>query len=396
MANENLSKAKNAKNDEFYTQYEDIQREINAYLEYNPDVFRGKTVLLPCDDPEWSNFTKFFAQNFENFGLRKLISTSFAHKSKNFKGCYQLSLFESESPQFDEGKTQTHGKIFTLTRDSDKSGNIDIDDLEWEYLEGDGDFRSDEVKALRDEADIIITNPPFSLFREFLGWIVEAEKDFVIIGSMNAITYKEVFPLIKENKMWMGATIHSGDREFRVPDSYPLEAAGYRIDDEGNKYIRVKGVRWFTNLEHGRRHQPISLMTMEDNIKFSKHKEVRGVGYQKYDNYDAIEVPYTDAIPSDYDGVMGVPISFLDKYCPEQFEILGITLGNTVDYEMTTIYENAIQHNKNSSTQGGSKVNTRAAILVKNKPEDTVYYTADNADGYLISIYPRILIKKKV
>ena len=181
MANAKLSEAKNAKNDEFYTQYEDIQREVNAYLEYNPDVFRGKTVLLPCDDPEWSNFTRFFAQNFENFGLKKLISTSFAHESKNFKGAYQLSLFEEEAPQFDEDKTKTHGKIFTLTRDSNKSGVIDIDDLEWQYLEGDGDFRSDEVKALRDEADIIITNPPFSLFREFVAWIVEADKDFIII-----------------------------------------------------------------------------------------------------------------------------------------------------------------------------------------------------------------------
>jgi len=204
MANTKLSEAKNAKNDEFYTQYEDIQREVNAYLEYNPDVFRDKTILLPCDDPEWSNFTKFFAQNFENFGLKKLISTSFAHESKKFKGIYQLSLFEEESPQFDKSKTTTHGKIFTLTRDNNKSGSIDIDDLEWHYLEGDGDFRSDEVKALRDEADIIITNPPFSLFREFVAWIVEANKKFLIIGNQNAITYKEIFPLIKENKIWIG------------------------------------------------------------------------------------------------------------------------------------------------------------------------------------------------
>ena len=143
---------------------------------------------------------------------------------------------------------------------------------------------------------------------------------------MNAITYKEFFPLLQENKVWIGCTIHSGDREFRVPDSYPLEAAGFRIDENGNKYIRVKGVRWFTNLDHGRRHEPLSLMTMSDNIKFSKHKEVRNHEYVKYDNYDAIEIPYTDAIPSDYDGVMGVPISFLDKYNPEQFEILGLSL----------------------------------------------------------------------
>ena len=324
MANNNLGAAKKAKNDEFYTQYEDIQKEVNAYLEYNPEVFKNKTVFLPCDDPEWSNFTRFFAQNFENYGLKKLISTSYAADSKPADIPYQLTLFETLDPQYDEKKTRSHGKIFTLTRDKNKSGNIDINDLEWHYLEGDGDFRSDEIKKLRDESDIIITNPPFSLFREFLAWIMEAQKSFLIIGNMNAITYKEVFPLLKDNKIWLGASIHSGDREFRVPDNYPLLAAGYRVDESGNKFIRVKGVRWFTNLDHGRRHQPLSLMTMNDNIKFSKHKEIRGQQYKIYDNYDALEVPFTDAIPSDYDGVMGVPISFLDKYCPDQFEILGM------------------------------------------------------------------------
>lgn len=323
MASENLTKAKAGKNDEFYTQYEDIQREVNAYLEYDPDVFRDKTVLLPCDDPEWSNFTRFFAQNFENFGLKKLISTSYAADSKPTDIPYQLTLFETEAPQYEESKTRSHGKIFTLTRDKNQSGRIDIDDLEWSYLEGDGDFRSEEIKTLRDEADIIVTNPPFSLFREFLAWITEANKKFLIIGNMNSITCKDVFSLMMENKMWLGESIHSGDREFRVPENYPLLAAGFRVDEEGRKYIRVKGVRWFTNLDHGRRHRPLSLMTLADNIKFSKHKEIKGVGYLKYDNYDAIEVPYTDAIPSDYDGIMGVPISFLDKYCPEQFEILG-------------------------------------------------------------------------
>lgn len=330
MANQNLSKARTAKNDEFYTQYADIQAEVNAYLDYDPDVFRGKTVLLPCDDPEWSNFTLFFAQNFSRFGLRKLISTSYAAESKKYGGYYQPSLFEQESPQFDRKKTSVKGKIFTLDHDLNKDGKIDHRDLEWHYLDGDGDFRSVEVTKLRDEADIIVTNPPFSLFREFLAWIVGAEKKFLIIGNMNAITYKEVFPLIKENKMWLGESIHSGDREFAVPDEYPLEAAGCRVDETRcngtyrfKNYIRVKGVRWFTNLDHGRRHQSLELMTGKDNIKYSTHKEVRGVGYLKYDNYDAIEIPFTDAIPSDYKGVMGVPISFLDKYCPEQFEIVG-------------------------------------------------------------------------
>ena len=327
MANANLSKAKNAKNDEFYTQYADIQREINAYLEYNPDVFRGKTILLPCDDPEWSNFTKFFAQNFETFGLKKLISTSYAVESKKYPLDWQPTLFETENPRFRADKSSICGKIFTLENDTNENGRIDIDDLEWRYLEGDGDFRSEEVKRLRDEADIIVTNPPFSLFREFLAWILEAGKSFVIIGNMNAITYKEVFPLLKEDKGWLGATGFVTDMVFAVPegaivkdsDKMKAERLGYR----GN-YTRLGNSCWFTNLEHGRRHNPLQLMTMEDNIKFSKHKEIKGQSYKHYDNYDAIEVPYTDAIPSDYDGVMGVPISFLDKYCPEQFEIKGL------------------------------------------------------------------------
>ncbi len=327
MANTTLSAAKNAKNDEFYTQYEDIQREVNAYIEYNPNVFRDKTILLPCDDPEWSNFTKFFAQNFENFGLKKLISTSYAYESKKLNTPYQYSLFETEAPQFDESKTKTHGKIFTLTRDSNNSGVIDIDDLEWQYLEGDGDFRSEEVKKLRDEADFIITNPPFSLFREFVAWIMEADKKFLIIGNINAITYKEIFPFIKDNKIWIGnrfnQRVNGKNMTFWVPDCYELTGTELYIEN-GKKYISVAGTGWFTNIEHGRRHQPMSLMSLSDNLKFSKHKEIKENGYQKYDNYDAIEIPFSDAIPNDYNGVMGVPITFLSKYCPEQFEILGM------------------------------------------------------------------------
>jgi len=326
MANEDLAQAKRAKKDEFYTQYNVIEKEMNAYLEYDPDVFRGKTIFLPCDDPEWSNFTKYFAQNFDRFGLKKLISTSYAYDSKTYKGFYQPTLFETNNPQFDQIKTTLNGKIFTLTSDRTGDQKVNVDDLEWNYLQGDGDFRSKEVMDLRDESDIIITNPPFSMFREFLAWIIEAEKQFSIIGNMNAITYKDVFPLIKENKIWLGPSITSGDREFQVPDDYPVNAAGWRIDEQGRKFLRIKGVRWFTNLDHGRRHQPLPLMTMVDNLKFSKHKEINGKSnYDKYDNYDAIEVSFTDAIPSDHYGVMGVPISFLDKYSPEQFDILGAT-----------------------------------------------------------------------
>ena len=328
MANENLGNAKKAKNDEFYTQFHDIEKEMNAYLEYDPDVFRNKTVLLPCDDPEWSNFTKYFAQNFETLGLKKLISTSYAPNSKPKDLNIQPTLFELESPQFDETKTASNGKIFTLHRDSTGDNVINVDDLEWQYLDDDGDFRGPEVTKLRDEADIIITNPPFSLFREFLSWIVEAGKQFAVLGNMNAITYKEIFPLIRGNTMWLGASIHSGDREFEVPSSYVTHSTSLRVDEEGKKYLKVDGLRWFTNIEHGRRHQTLPLMTEADNKKFSSHKEIKGVGYRKYDNYDAIDVSFTDAIPSDHKGVMGVPISFLSKYSPEQFEIVGLAAGN--------------------------------------------------------------------
>jgi len=198
MPTQNLTNAKKAKNDEFYTQYHYIEKEVATYIDYNPNIFRGKTILSPCDDPEWSNFTKFFAQNFQRLGLKKLISTSYAMESKSYKSNYQPSLFETNDPQFDKDKTIKKGKIFTLTRDISGDGIINFEDIEWQYLDGDGDFRSDEVKKLRDEADIIITNPPFSLFREFLSWVFEANKGLLVIGNMNAITYKEVFPLIKK------------------------------------------------------------------------------------------------------------------------------------------------------------------------------------------------------
>ena len=317
MPNEKLHKAKATKNDEFYTQYADIQSEMNAYLDFDPDVFRDKTVLLPCDDPEWSNFTKFFAQNFELFGLKKLISTSYAVESKQYKAGYQPSLFETQSPLFDSDKTRTNGKIFTLTRA--EAERTDINSLKWDYLNGDGDFRSPEVTALRDEADIIITNPPFSLFREFLAWIIEGKKHFIIIGNKNCITFKEVFPLIKNNKIWSGRSDWSGGMWFesKNPNNVDKVINGINMKNVSSVFL--------TNIEHGKRHQPLSLMTIADNVKFSKHKEIKGVGYRKYDNYDALEVPFTDAIPSDYDGVMGVPISFLDKYNPDQFEIIGAT-----------------------------------------------------------------------
>lgn len=371
MANNSLTAAKSAKNDEFYTQYYDIEREINAYLEYNPNVFRGKTILLPCDDPEWSNFTLYFAQHFQTLGLKKLISTSYAAESKNFKSPYQPSLFEQDAPHFDPAKTAIRGKIFELDHDIDGDGKIDFHDLEWHYLEGDGDFRSDEVKVLRDEADIIVTNPPFSLFREFLAWIMEVDKKCLIIGNTNAITYKEIFPLIKNNKLWLGATGFSVDMVFGVPegtiipDAYKKKAE--KMGYKGN-YTRLGNSCWFTNLDHGRRHQPLSLMTMDENIMFSKHKEIRGKGYSNYDNYDAIEVPFVDAIPSDYEGAMGVPITFLDKYCPEQFEILGMCENENL-YSLQTkrySYEDCKEAYLNKFSKNGIyDLNASGVILKK-------------------------------
>lgn len=372
MANSNLTNAKNAKNDEFYTQYHDIEKEVNAYLEYDSDVFRDKTILLPCDDPEWSNFTKFFAQNFERFGLKKLISTSYAPESKKYKSIYQPSLFEVNDPQFDENKTVKNGKIFTLTCDRSGDGKIDVNDLEWHYLDGDGDFKSSEIRKLRDESDIVITNPPFSLFREFLAWIVEAQKQFLIIGNINSIKYKDLFPLIQENKIWLGVTNFNTGMYFKVPFDF-VYADSYKFERErnGEKVNRVPGVCWFTNLDHGRRHQPLPLMTFEDNLKYSKHKEIKGKNnYDNYDNYDAIEVPFTDAIPSDYEGVMGVPITFLDKYSPEQFEIIWQASGNTRASAPKEILER-LNYRPHPDDRGGcSIVNGRRTydrILIKHR-----------------------------
>ena len=392
MANENLGNAKKAKNDEFYTQFSDIQKEMNAYLEFNPDVFRGKTILLPCDDPEWSNFTKYFAQNFEALGLKKLISTSYAPDSKPDAIPYQPTLFEMESPGYDPEKTQTRGKIFTLTHDKTGDNVINVDDLEWSYLEGGGDFRSEEITKLRDEADIIVTNPPFSLFREFLAWLVEGKKDYVILGNMNAVTYKEVFPLFKDNKVWLGATRNGvGSMWFEVIENAPDKTGQKTVD--GKRFQTVGSSAWFTTLDHGRRHEPLTLMTEQDNIKYNK--AIGSDGYLRYDNYDAIEVPRTDAIPSNYSGVMGVPISFLSKYNPDQFEILGATqrgchelVPDTKKYDS---YWEMRQDGRPTGSSGG-KTNENANLVGNDGKKN--YFV--NSEGHVIqSAYQRIFIKHK-
>jgi hypothetical protein len=335
MANKSLGSAKKEKNDEFYTQYADIEKEMQAYLDYNADVFRNKVVYCNCDDPFESNFFRYFVLNFNSLGLKQLITTSYKPSPV---ANTQLGLFGDDKtlPQT-KGRPKINANCLVLNEVGDVNGDgeFNLEDVamqlrenrhnEWRPLKGNGDFGSEECVELLKQSDIVVTNPPFSLFRKYMKQLVEYDKKFAIIGNMNAITYKEVFPLIKEDRMWLGPTISSGDREFQVPAHYPIAAAGWRVDDEGRKFLRIKGVRWFTNLDHGRRHQPLQLMTMEENLKFSKHKELKGKKeYLKYDNYDAIEVPFTNAIPSDYDGAMGVPISFLDKYNPDQFEILGM------------------------------------------------------------------------
>lgn len=316
--NANLGAAKRAKNDEFYTRWEDIEAEMNAYWAYDHDVFRNKVVLLPCDDPEWSEFTRYFAANFDFFGMRKLISTSYAKGAGN--RC--TTDFERNGAAYDPAKHETHGKVFTLERGH---GPVDIDDLKWEYLDGDGDFRSDEVTRLRDEADVVVTNPPFSLARSFVAWLMESGKQFIIIGNQNMITYKEIFPLLKDNRMWLGTT---HPKKFKVVAQRD-DRDNYDVDETGMTLAMFGNVCWFTNVEHGRRHERLMLDTMANNLRFNKklrrklESSYGKIEYPRYDNYDAIEVPFTECIPSDYDAGMGVPITFLDKWNPEQFEIVG-------------------------------------------------------------------------
>lgn len=393
--NTSLQTARETKNDEFYTQWADIEREINAYLEFDPDVFRDKVVLLPCDDPEWSNFAKFFALHFVDFGLKKLISTSYAPDSNPNLDYYTPTLFEMDDPKFDETKTHTNGKKFVLERkDITGDGIVNIDDLQWEYLDGDGDFRSREVTALRDEADFVITNPPFSLFRQFMNWVAGGGRKFSVIGNNNAITYNEVFPHIMANELWKGATANSTDMVFGVPkgakvseaDRQKAEKLGYPSDGDRD-YTRLGNSCWFTNIDHGRRHEPLQLMTTADNIKFSKHKEVRGVGYPTYDNFPAIEVPFVDAIPSDHDGMMGVPITFLDKYNPDQFEIVGSSEG---DYPPTKTYgpkERVVDGVRMKSNTGSFGCFVRTELFGPGTYFDV---------GYPVKrIYKRIFIRRK-
>lgn len=349
MANKNLNKAKEAKKDEFYTQLEDINNELKHYREH----FRGKTVLCNCDDPRVSNFFTYFAYNFEFLGLKKLITT-----------CYK----NQDVDLFSQGQCE---KAVYLVYEGDKNGNHtpDAEEIGVMPLKGDGDFRSPECIELLKEADIVVTNPPFSLFREYVAQLIEYDKKFLIIGHQNAISYKEIFPLIMQNKIWLGASIHSGDRKFWVPDTYELRAAGCGIDETGKKYIRVKGVRWFTNLDYKERHEDIIL-----------YKPYTNKEYPTYLNYNAIEVRKTAEIPLDYEGLMGVPITFLDKYNPEQFEIIGIGNGGELGVECG-VSSNLTQTQCNE-------------LFKEDKSFRKGKLCYRDSKGKLIGCYARILIRK--
>jgi len=342
MANKNLSAARKAKNDEFYTQFHDIQKEIEAYIEYDKNAFKGKVVYCNCDDPFESNFFRYFVLNFKRLGLKSLITTSYKPSPVANS---QLGLFGDDKtlpPEKGRPKITANKFVINEVGDVDGDGSFTLQDIaeqlkanknnEWRPLKGDGDFRSEECIELLKHSDIVVTNPPFSLFREYMSQLFEFNKKFLVIGNMNAITYKEIFPMIKANKLWLGnnAKVNGGAMFYEIPEAIANldQVREIKVNEQGRKvYItRVQGVRWYTNLDHGRRHQPLSLMTMADNLKFNKKMQGK-TSYDRYDNYDAIDVSYVDSIPSDYDGVMGVPISFMDKYSSEQFEILGANRG---------------------------------------------------------------------
>lgn len=405
MANKNLTSAKRAKNDEFYTQYADIQKEIEAYLDYNPNVFRKKVIYCNCDDPYESNFFRYFVLNFNKLGLKKLITTSYKPSPV---ANTQLELFGSNEPvKKSKGRPKVTANKFIIKKvhDIDGDGELNLKDIarqlkankhnEWSPLEGDGDFRSDECIKLLKQSDIVVTNPPFSLFREYVKHLVDYDKQFVIIGNMNAITYKEIFPLIKANRLWLGATGNGSDMVFAVPTGIEIAESdrqkAARLGYVGN-YTRLGNSCWYTNLDHGRRHEPLKLLTMKENLKFSKHRQIKGKKkYEKYDNYNAIEVPFTDAIPSDYHGVMGVPITFLDKYNPDQFEILGLTKTWFGGAKKT--YPTQTQVSVDGKRSEVTKLNDGATLEISSPPSGQTYYIVD--DRYFIQVYARVLIKHR-
>jgi hypothetical protein len=403
MANKNLTNAKKAKNDEFYTQFSDIQKEVESYLEYDPNTFKGKVVYSNCDDPFESNFFRYFVLNFDKLGLKQLITTSYKPSPV---ANTQLGLFgDDKTLTKSKGRPKITANKFIINEvgDVNGDGSFTLEDIakqlrtnknnEWTPLEGEGDFRSDECVELLKQSDIVVTNPPFSLFREYVKQIFDYNKKLVIIGNMNAITYKEIFPLIKANKLWLGATGNGSDMVFAVPNGIEISESdrqkAARLGYVGD-YTRLGNSYWFTNLDHGRRHKPLPLMTKADIIKFSTKKP-----FAKYDNYNALEVSFVKNIPGDYDGIMGVPISFLDKYNPEQFEILGATQRGCHDEVPDTKkydeYWEVRQGGQKTGSSGG-KTNENANIVGNDGKKN--YFI--NKEGRVIqSAYQRIFIKHK-
>ena len=390
--NSNLSAAVKAKKDEFYTQLTDIEKEIRYYRKH----FKGKTVFCNCDDPFESNFFKYFVLNFNRLGLKKLIATCYFSSpivGQQLQYCFdengQMSFSFGDDVEITDGAKRPYKAIVTQVYDKTGDGGVDMVDVaelfvsgenQLTELEGDGDFRSEECLALLDESDIVVTNPPFSLFREFVNVLIQKEKHFIILGNVNAITYKEFFPLIRDNKVWIGASIHSGDRKFYVPDDYPLNASGCGVDEDGRRFIRVKGVRWYTNLDIRQRHEEMILV-----------KKYNPEVYEHFDNYDAINVDVTTDIPCDYAGLMGVPITFLDKYSPDQFEILGVT--QSWCGIASKIYPRQIQVDKNGKRSQVTKLNDGAAIKVEQPPINKTYYEVDG--DLFIKTYARVIIRNK-
>lgn len=390
--NSNLSAAVKAKKDEFYTQLTDIEKEMRYYKKH----FKGKTVFCNCDDPFESNFFKYFVLNFNRLGLKKLIATCYFsspivgqqlqyHCDENG----QMSFSFVDEIDVTDGVKRPYKAIVTQVYDKTGDGGVDMVDVSELFvsgenqlteLEGDGDFRSAECLTLLDESDIVVTNPPFSLFREFVNVLIQKEKHFIILGNVNAITYKEFFPLIRDNKVWIGASIHSGDRKFYVPDDYPLNASGCGVDEDGRRFIRVKGVRWYTNLDIRQRHEEMILV-----------KKYDPEAYEHFDNYNAINVDVTTDIPCDYAGLMGVPITFLDKYSPDQFEIIGVT--QSWCGIASKIYPRQLQIDKNGKYSQVTKLNDGAAIKVEQPPVNKTYYEVDGE--LFIKTYARVIIRNK-
>ena len=379
--NTNLHQAKNAKKDEFYTQLEDIENELKHYKAH----FKDKIVYCNCDDPTYSNFHRYFRLNFLHLGLKSLITTHYkADGNRSYAQILTREMVQKEPKYLELGKDDKDILEKTSLFGAMGEGNSFIKNPPKKSLLQNGDFRSAECIKLLKSADIVVTNPPFSLFREYVAQLIEYEKKFVIIGNVNAITYKEIFAHIKDDKIWLGVSITSGDREFRVPDSYPLEAAGKRIDENGNKFLRIKGVRWFTNLDIAKRHEIL------DTIYTYKSNENK---YPKYDNYDAINVDKVALIPLDYDGVMGVPITFLDKHNPKQFEIVALGIVGSIDFTCNKKMEIL---DKSGNGTGKFTINAKGTLYKKfNKELDKKPAFRDIETGELYSsIYARVIIRK--